>query len=282
MFLTKKEKYKTFDQYPHQTGRNKKVKQHPRIHQPYFRAKLIGAVLIAIGVVLVSFTLFVNFNQPDLFYIKLAFTTILIGVFMMLLITEQSVPRRISDAQIEGNLAFVKKITKELKLAGNAIFLPKSPVLSEERVYIPAEKTTAASLPFIDDQMVLNLKPDGEVLGLSVPPAGLTLLKEVETESSFQDSDLENIEEKLQTFVGMNILRSVTLKKESNGWKLELVHQEPCCADTENPTCNQYPCAACSAVLTAITQASKEKIQIQETEHIGDKTIFHLKIGGVA
>jgi hypothetical protein len=257
------------------------VKQHTRSHQPYFRAKLFGASLIIIGVALVSFTFLINPNHPDLFFIKLAFAIIIIGAFMMLLITEESVPRRISDAQIEGNLVFVKKMTKELKLLGNATFLPKSPVLSEERVYIPAEKTTGASLPYIDDQMVLNLKTNGEVLGLSVPPAGLMLLKEIQTEGSFHDSDLETIEEKLQTFVGMNILKTVTLKKEGNGWKLELEHQQPCCADTDTPTCNQYPCAACSAVLTAITQASKEKIQILETTHNGNKTIFQLKIGGV-
>lgn len=248
------------------------MKQH-RIQQPYIRAKIIGVVLIAIGLALLI--------NPTPLFIKLAFAAILIGVFMILLITEKSVPRRISDAQIEGNQLFVKKMTKALKLAGNAIFLPKSLVLSEERIYIPAQKTTDASLPFIDNETVLSIRPDDEVIGISVPPAGLDLLKEIETEGSFHDTDLENIEEKLQTFVGMNVLQSVALKKESNGWKLELEHEEPCCADTDNPICNQYPCAACSAVLTAITQASKEKIQILETAHEGRKTIFHLKIGGL-
>lgn len=245
------------------------MKQH-RIRQPNIRAKIIGVVLIAIGLALLI--------NPTPLFIKLAFATILIGVFMILLITEQSVPRKISDAQIEGNLLFVKKMTKALKLAGNAIFLPKSSVLSEERVYIPAQKTTVASLPFIDDETVLTIRPDDEIIGISVPPAGLGLLKEIKKERSFHDTDLENIEENLQTFVGMNILKSVVLKKESNGWKLELEHEEPCC--TDNPTCNQYPCAACSAVLTAITQASKEKIRILETAHNGRKTVFHLKIGG--
>jgi hypothetical protein len=255
------------------------VTHHPRVHQPNFRARLLGAILIILGGALASYAFLLTPNPPDLFSLKLAFASLLIGIFMMLLITEESVPRRISDAQIEGNLVFVKKMTKELKLLGNAIFLPKSPLLSEERVYIPAEKT--ATIPFIDDQMVLNLKPDGEVVGLSVPPAGLELLKEVEQDGSFRDSDLETIEEKLQTFVGMNILRGIILKKEGDNWKLELEHQQPCCADNENPTCNQYPCAACSAVLTAVTQASKEKIKILETHHVGNKTIFHLKIGGI-
>jgi len=135
VFLLKKEKYKTFDQYAHQTGRTTKVKQHTRVHQPYIRAKLFGGVLIAIGGALLSFTFFLSPNPLDPFHIKLAFTALLIGAFMMLLITEQ-------------------------------------------------------------------------------------------------------------------------------------------------PTCGQYPCSAWSAVLTAITQAAQEKIWVQETSRVGNKTIFHLKIGG--
>jgi hypothetical protein len=168
-------------------------------------------------------------------------------------------------------------MSKELNLAGNAIFLPKSHLLSEERVFIPLHKTTEINLPVIDDQLVFSTGTDGKSLGISVPPAGLTLLKEVETEGYFDHIGLEDVEEKLQTFVGMNILKSVTLKKEPNGWKLEL--EQPASCSTDHSMCTQYPCSSCSAVLTAITQASKEKIWIQDATHNGKKTIFHLKIG---
>jgi len=240
-------------------------------HQPYFRAKIIGAALIILGLILLI--------NPTMFFIKLAFAAILIGVFMILLITEQSVPRKISDAQIEGNLAFIKKMTKELKLTGNAIFLPKSQLLSEERVFIPVEKTTNTIIPYIDDDLVFSKDIYGKIKGISVPPSGLNLIKEIQTEASFQDTNLENIEEKLQTFVGMNVLKSVTLKKETYGWKLELEHHEPCA--TEQATCSQYPCSACSAVLTAITQAAKQKILILDETKKGAKTTFHLKIGDI-
>lgn len=240
-------------------------------HQPNFKAKIIGAALIILGLILLI-------NQT-MFFIKLAFAAILIGVFMILLITEQTVSRKISDAQIEGNLPFIKKMTKELKLTGNAIFLPKSQILSEERVFIPVEKKTDTIIPYIDDELVFSKGIDGKIQGISVPPSGLNLLKEIETEASFQDTDLENIEEKLQTFVGMNILKSIILKKQLNNWILELEHYEPC--TILQPTCSQYPCSACSAVLTAITQAAKQKIIILDEQRKGAKTIFHLKIGDI-
>jgi hypothetical protein len=247
----------------------KKVKQQSMIHQPDVRAKIIGVLLMIIGLLLLL--------NPTSLSIKLAFALILIGILMIVLITEQSVPRKISSAQVEGNLAFVNRMIKELKLKGNAVFLPKSRLLTEERVFIPVQTTTDATIPSFDDDVVISKGIFGENQGLSVPPSGLTLLKKIETEASFDHIGIENVEEKLQTFVGMNILKSVTLKKEPNGWKLELVRPEPC--SVNEPTCTQYPCATCSAVLTAITKASDEKIWIQETARVGSKTIYHLKIG---
>ncbi len=203
--------------------------------------------------------------------LKFSFALIMIGVLMIILITEESVPRKISSAQIEGSLGFINRMINELELMGNAVFLPKSRLLSEERVFIPSQKTVKAMIPYLDDDIVVTKG------GLAVPPSGLPLLKKIQTETSFDHIGLENVEEKLQTFVGMNILKSVTLKKQSNGWKLELERPEPC--RLQEPTCDQYPCATCSAVLTAITQATSEKIWIQEAERTENKTIFHLKIG---
>jgi len=255
------------------------VKQHTRLQQPHIRAKIFGAVLITLGALLLIYTFLLRTSPPDPLHIKIAFTSLLIGAFIILLITEQTIPRRISNAQLEGNLAFVNKMTTDLKLAGQAIFLPKSAILSEERIYIPVDNTPRTYVPYVDDNMVLNLRSDGEVLGISLPPSGLTLLKKIQADTSFEKIGLENVEEKLQSFVGLNLLRSVTLKKENNGgWKLELERPEAC--TTEQPTCSQYPCATCSAVLTAITQAAGEKIWVQNTARVGAKTIFHLKIGG--
>ena len=209
-------------------------------------------------------------NRTALF-MKFSFALIMTGVLMIILITEESVPRKISSAQIQGNLPFINKMINELELTGNAVFLPKSRLLSEERVFIPALKTTKVLIPYLDDEIVITTR------GLAVPPSGLPLLKKIEAEASFDGIGLENVEEKLQTFVGMNILRAVTLKKEPTGWKLELVRPEPCRVD--QPTCDQYPCSACSAVLTAITKAAQQKIWVQETTRVDNKTTFHLKIG---
>ena len=209
-------------------------------------------------------------------YIKLGFASILIGLFMIFMITERSIPKNISDAQIEGNLDTIKSITKNLNLTGNALFLPKSDIRTEERIFIPLNENNKET-PDIDDDFVFSTGTDGKSLGIAVPPSGLKLLKEIEKQMDFKNIALDEVEESLQTFVGMDLFRSVALKKVEDGWRLEL--EKPVFCTNDQALCNQYPCPTCSAVLTAVTRASKQKVWITDTMHNGKKVVFHLTVG---
>jgi hypothetical protein len=239
-----------------------------QIQQPHIRAKIIGVPLIILGIVSLAYATSLS--------IKIGFTSILIGLFMIFLITEKSIPKKISDAQIEGNMDVIRAITRELNLTGNAMFLPKSPLLTQERIFIPLHNTNN-TIPQVDDTFVFSTGTDGKSLGIALPPAGLTLLQEIEPEVDFTHTDLENIEEKLQSFVGFNLLRSITLKKRDEAWQLELEKTQICNNDTAR--CGQYPCPTCSAALTAVTRAAKQPIRVYDTTHNGKKVTFHLRIG---
>ena len=238
------------------------------IDQPHIRAKIIGIIIIAIGIAFL-----VNLTS---FSLKVGFAFILIGIIMIFLITERSIPKKISDAQIEGNLDVVKSITEKLNLKGNAVFLPKSHILSEERIFIPLTKSDNVKLPFIDTDLVFLTGMDGTSLGIAVPPSGLKLLNEVEKEAAFEHTKLEDIQEQLQTFVGMDLLKSVSFKKQKNNWNLEL--EKPSFCTHDEIACNQFPCPTCSAVLSAITRASKKKLWINDTTFNGKKTTFDLTL----
>ena len=85
---------------------------------------------------------------------------------------------------------------------------------------------------------------------------------------------IEHIEEKLQIFVRMYLLKSISFNKQKNVWKLELNKPEFCNYDKNLH--RQYPCPTCSAVLTVITRALKEKIRIYGTTTKGEKITFYL------
>jgi len=237
-------------------------------NQPNIRAKIIGIVLILIGLILLI--------TNEAIYIKIAFSLILIGFLFIFLINEKTIPSKITKAQIEGNFSAFENITKNLNLTGNAVFIPTSEVLNEERIFIPLEKKNM-KIPDLNDNSVFSTGIDGKSLGMAIPPSGLKLLSEVEKETDFSNIPEENIEEKLQTFVGMDLLRSVTLKKLSKNWKLEL--EKPIFCQGHSPMCKQYPCPTCSAILTAITRSTDKKIWINDVVHNGKKVDFSLKIG---
>jgi hypothetical protein len=237
------------------------------------KAKLFGIIFILFGI---GFFI-AYFFYPNSLYLKIGFTSILLGTFVIFLLTEKSNSKETSNANIEGNLETIQKIIKDLRLEGNAIFLPRSSTLKEERILIPPNKTGIINIPNIDEDYVFLNGKDGKKLGISIPPSGLKLLKEIEKEEDFYKVDFENIEEKLQKFVGKNILKSISIKKQGNHWNLEI--EQPIFCPHNQKLCVQYPCPTCSAVLTAISRSSSKtdnRLRINNVIHNGRKIKFNL------
>jgi len=197
---------------------------------------------------------------------------------MIFMITEKNIPKKISDVQVKGSMDNIYKIIKELNLDGNAVFLPKTDTLTEERIFIPPNKSGTIRIPDIDDKHdnIIITGADGKNLGISIPPAGIKLLKEIEKDRTFKNIRPENIEEKLQLLVGINLLKSVSFKKQEFGWKLEI--QMPESYSNVNSLQNQYPSPTCSAVIALITQAFNKKIRIYDTTYSRNKITFYLNI----
>ncbi len=237
--------------------------------QPQMKAKLLGIPLIIVGIALI-------FLANDAFQI-LGFSSILIGLFMIVMITEKTVPALISNAQITGYTDAVHQIIQQLNLRGKAVFLPKNGIRTEERVFIPLQDSEL-NLPQIDNDIVFATGTDGTSIGISLPPSGLSILKEVEKEVLFDETTIENLEEKLQVFVGKDVLKSISLKQKDGQWTISL--EKPLYCTKNELLCNQYPCPSCSAILTAISKATHHKIHIENTLHQGKKTTFYFTLRG--
>ena len=235
--------------------------------EPNIKAKILGSILCITGLVLLL--------NPSSLYIKIGFSSILIGVFLIFIITEKTIPQKLSNAQIKGNIEAIKNITNELNLSGNAVFIPKNNILNTERVFIPLEKSNLR-LPEIDDDFVFSTGIDGKSMGISIPPSGQELLYEVEKDIDFTKTEDEKIEEKLQSFVGMDIVKSVSFKKLKDGWNLEL--EKPIFCTKDQDLCNKYPCPACSAIISAIAKASEKRVTINRANYTDAKTTFNLRL----
>jgi hypothetical protein len=194
---------------------------------------------------------------------------------MIFIITEKSIPKKISDTLSEVNIDIINKLIKELNLQGNAIFLPKSDKLNEERIFIPPNKTGIVKIPEIKDNNIIHTTPTGIIIGISIPPAGIKLLNEIQKDKSFKNTTIENLEDKLQLLVGMNLIKSIFFKKQKNGWNLEIENYTN--KNNQNLN-NQYPDPISSAVITMITRISKKRIRIYNTSYNGKKIKYHLNL----
>lgn len=171
----------------------------------------------------------------------------------------------------------LKKLIRELDLRGNAVFISKTGNLTEERIFIPPNNSAIIQIPAIDNENVLLTGVDDRNLGISIPPSGLQLLNEIEKEEKLEKINIEDIDEKLQLLVGMDLIKSLSLKKVKNCWELEL--EKPVFCPNDPDLCKQYPCPACSAILTAIARTSNDpdyKLWIKDTKHNAKKITFYL------
>jgi len=244
------------------------LKTHISFTQSHIRARIIGSILIVIGMIFLV--------NPTSLNIKIGFVSIFTGIFMIFMITEKSILEKISDAQVEVNSDTVKKILKDFNLKGNAVFLPKSDVLTEERILIPPNESGIIKIPNVAQNTIFLRGVNRENLGILIPPSGLKLLNEIDKEGTFENAGIENIEERLQIFVGMNLLKSVSLRKLQNGWYL--VIEKPLFSSNGSDLHKQFPCPICSAIITAITRSLNQKLRIYHVTQNGEKIEFHLNI----
>ena len=195
---------------------------------------------------------------------------------MIFIITEKTIPKKISDTLVKVNIDTINKLIKELNLQGNAVFLPKSDILTEERIFIPTNKSGVLKIPEIKDNDIIHIAQNGRTLGISVPPSGLKLLNEIQKDNAFKNITIENLEEKLQLFVGINLLKSISFKKQKNGWDLEIEKLSP--NNNNLKLYKQYPCPTSSAAITMMTRILNEKIRIYDTIYDGKKIKYNLNL----
>ena len=241
-----------------------------RLKHPNIAIKTIGIILTIIGMAFLI--------DPTTLNLKIGFASILIGILIVFVISLKTTPEKIFDKIIKGNIETIEKIIKELKLNGNAIIIPKTENLTEERIIIPPKNIENAKIPNIKNENVFLRGIRNKNLGIAIPPSGLQLLNEIEKEEKFKITKIEDIDKKLQIFVGMDLIKYISFKQGQEFWALELEKPNFCPKKLE--LCKQYPCPTCSAILIAIIRAMNNpdiRLIINDVNQNGSKTIFHLK-----
>ena len=72
----------------------------------------------------------------------------------------------------------------------------------------------------------------------------------------------------------MGLLKSINLKKQKEGWNLQVEKFKS--LNGLNNIENQFPCPACSAAITVITREFDQIIRIYKVYKNGNKIVYHL------
>jgi hypothetical protein len=233
--------------------------------------QIFGITLTIIGIIL--------FINPTDLQIKISVGLIILGTFMIVMTSGNYVPKNTSDSKIKGNMIPIYKLIIQLKLKGNAVFIPISKNLKEERIFISPNEKGNIKIPEISNEKVLLYNKKGEILGVSLPPSGLALLDEIDKEKDFDKNNLKHIEMNLKKFVGIDLIKSVSLMKTLVGYKLEIILNNPDFCFKNQRLCRQYPCPTCSAVLTAIsrsTVSTQKRLWIKNIQRKGNTVVYYL------
>jgi len=239
------------------------------LKQPNIGIKTIGIVLTIIGLVFLL--------DPTTLNLKIGFASILMGILILFVISLKTTPEKIFDKIIKGNIETIEKIIKELKLKGNAIIIPKTENLTEERIIIQPKNIKKVKIPSIKNENVFLKGIKNKNLGIALPPSGLQLLDDIEKEEKIKVNKIWDIEKKLQIFVGMDLVKSISFKPGQDSWVLEL--EKPNFCPKNLMLCKQYPCPICSAILVAIIRAMNNpelRLIIKDAKQNGNKITFYL------
>jgi hypothetical protein len=252
------------------------------LRSPPIRAKALGLFFIAVGLYLILIN-----KDPE--YQEIGFGTVFIGSFIFLVITERTIPKKLSDAYIASNMELINSLVDSLHLKGNGIYIPTSNDLLKERVLIPAQENENIDLPVIKGNSFFIPKTSESGLSVVFVPPGLELLDTIEKEMGikFENIDIDKLGQYLQIMIyGLGLLKSLSIELEDEKFirvKIKHVAYDDIYTDIVKKMGNLYRqtgCPICSSILCAITRSSGKEVRIQNADIEDNEIIYLLRIGG--
>jgi hypothetical protein len=246
---------------------------------PSQRAKVLGTILIIVGISVIIL-------KNEEVFLNVGFGAIFIGLFAIMVIKEKTVPKRISDAQMQSNLQILSSISENLDLKGNGVYIPQGGSLTKERVFIPVSQEEKYNLPAIDDETVFVAGTSGSSLGVMFTPPGLGLLElyENDMEIDIKNIEVDELEQNLQIMIyNFGLIKDLSIKKEDNLIKVKItkpIYYELVKEKKMEKIYKQTGDPAVSSILCAITRSSGKKIRIQSLEIKDNVFKYTLKVEG--
>lgn len=209
-----------------------------------------------------------------------------LGMFGVFVLSERSVPVKLSGSQMLGSANMAHDFLAGLSLAGSASYLPAKNGLTKERVFLPAPVDGGVPPSAASDDLTVSPGKDGSTPGMLSKPLGLALLDAIQSESgtSLEGVGLEAAEGVLQVLKhDHGIIRDFHFKERDGRTVLRVEYKEllEACRTVRKDmpdTCRQMACAGCACILTAVARATGKRIEVEQVDNSKDTVVFTLHL----
>ena len=219
-------------------------------------------------------------------YMVSAVGFVFLGLFGVFVLSERSVPVKLSESQMLGSARMAHDVLAGLSLSGNASYLPAKNGLTKERLFLPAPIDGGVPPAVASDDLTVSPGKDGSTPGMLSEPLGLNLLDSIQSEggTGLEGVGLEATEGVLQVLKhDHGVIRDFHFKERDGRTVLRVEYKEllGACRKVRKDmpdTCRQMACAGCACILTAVARATGKRVQVEQVDNSKDTVVFTLRL----
>lgn len=212
--------------------------------------------------------------QANLFA-GLGLASFLIGLLLIYVPTERTVSLQLVSASCLSSLVNLNSLLEELGVDSKAIYLPTKKEAHQPCAFLPLVWNLDSSSAFLkrlgDDGLFIVNGQNPHQSGLALVPPGSSLVTLIEQESGidFYNVRLDELENALRTGLveALEIAEDVRVMFMNGSVRVEvgpLISDELCETQSKvaHSLCSQVGCPLCSAVICAVTKATKRPVSV--------------------
>ena len=197
-------------------------------------------------------------------YINLGIAGMFLAAVILTLKSSEYVKKESLDVLLKSHRGLLNALLSNLKLEGNAVYLPPYENLPRGGIFVPLHEDFDIDPARLDEEtFFLTDTPDEKSMGLLVTSLGTALLEKYE---EHLEAPIGSVQE-LEASAG-SVLRALGLAGrvhiEENGDEIRVVITPELSCSPEG--CEKAPCPVCASVLLGLAKATDNLIGVESFE----------------
>lgn len=200
--------------------------------------------------------------NPD--YINLGIAGLFLSAIVLTLKSSKYVKKDTADILLNSHRGFLKSLLSNLKLEGNAVYLPPYENLPKGGVFVPLhEDFDIDPARFDENTLFLTDVPDEKAMGLLLPSLGSELLDKYEEHLEGTIGNIPEVESAASSVLRtLGLVKRVYIEENGNDIRIFVTPELSCNAEE----CEKIPCPICASIFLGLAKATDSLIVVESFE----------------